>query len=381
MGAHVRLSSRGRRSVVGGATLPLRIVAGRHGSPYLYLRGTIRGRRVDESTGTDDPKAAEEIRIQRESEELNRSIHGDAISRTFAEAALSYLQLGGDGAHLNPILKHLGNTKLAHIGQHQIDAAALKLKPSASNATRNRQIYTPISAVLHHAAAKGWCSRPIIARPKQPQGRVRWITPAEAETLIAAAAPHLKPLLIFLLGTGARLSEALYLDWRQVNLTLGQVEFLDTKNGESRGVPLHPRVVAALANLEWDRKGAVFRRPAGKIRQAGRVWLAYEDRGGEGGGQIKTAWAGMSRRAKIADFTPHDCRHTWATWHYQANRDLIGLMKLGGWKSLKMVERYAHVNTTHLAPSILAMWKSREAGQNGLTAIEVDAPRRISPSR
>jgi integrase len=200
---------------------------------------------------------------------------------------------------------------------------------------------------------------------------VRWITEEEADTLIEAAADHLKPLLIFLLCTGARLSEALYLDWRFVDLSRGQVIFANvtgggqgTKNDESRSVPLHPRAIAALANLPWDRKGAVFRRPAGKVKLAGRVWLPYEDREGAGGGQIKTAWAGMLKRAGISDFTPHDCRHTWATWHYAANRDITALMQLGGWKSPEMVIRYAHVNTSHLAPSINRMW-GKDGKQSG----------------
>jgi integrase len=56
-----------------------------------------------------------------------------------------------------------------------------------------------------------------------------------------------------------------------------------------------------------------------------------------------------------ADLSPHDCRHTWATWHYAANRDIIALMKLGGWKWGKMVLRYAHVNVSHLAGSMNAL--------------------------
>jgi len=63
----------------------------------------------------------------------------------------------------------------------------------------------------------------------------------------------------------------------------------------------------------------------------------------------------LARNVPVTDFSPHDCRHTWATWHYAANRDLIGLMQLGGWKSEKMVLRYAHVNATHLAASIAAL--------------------------
>lgn len=343
--------------------MPIKLVR-RHGSPFWYLRGSIRGIRVDESTGVVEEGAAQEILIRRSNEVLNQSIHGDPAVRTFAEAALSYQEGGGDGSLLEPILLHFGDKTLAaSIGQAEIDACARKLHPKSAAATVNRKVYTPISAVLHHAARKKWCSKPVIARPKgHDRERVRWIDYEEAERLIVAAAPHLRSLVIFLLSTGARLSEALYLEWADVDLSACHVVFRPTaargiKTDEARGVPLPPRAVAALANLPWDRHGFVFRRPAGKIRKAGRIWLPYESRNGEGGGQIKTAWAGMCKRAKITDFTPHDCRHTWATWHYKANRDIAALMTLGGWKTPSMVFRYTHVNATHLAPSQAAIWE------------------------
>ena len=120
----------------------------------------------------------------------------------------------------------------------------------------------------------------------------------------------------------------------------------ETKNGGARGVPLHPRVIAALANLP-HRDREVFRRPDG---------LPFErPRGGEdhsAGTRAKTAFRAACQRAGIDNLHPHDCRHTWATWHYAANRDLGALMKLGGWKSERMVMRYAHVNVAELAPSI-----------------------------
>lgn len=336
----------------------------RKGSAFWYLRGTVRGRRVFESTGVDiaNRKAAEEVLIIRGRELLELTIHGDRAVRTFAEAALSYLASGGEAACLHPIIRHLGHRKVASIGQADIDECARRLKPNASPATLNRRIYTPISAVLQHAASLDWRGKPKITRPKQSQGRVRWITFAEAERLIDAAAPHLRPLVIFLLATGARLSEALYLDWREVDLMRGHVAFLDTKNGEARGVPLHPRAVAALANLP-HRDGVVFRRSLPYVTARGYhrgIGEPYRRRDGEGGGQIKTAWRSMLRRAGISDFSPHDCRHTWATWHYAANRDLGALMQLGGWKTPAMVMRYAHVNTLHLAGGIGRIW-----GQNG----------------
>lgn len=344
--------------------MPLRLVKGRHGSPYYYVRGSIRGIRVDRSTGCSEKEAADQVRIQVEGELLKRSIHGDSAVCTFAEAALSYMtEAGGDGQHLDPILAHFGAKMLVGaVGQAEIDACARRLFPKAVPATLNRKVYTPISAVLHHAARKKWCAKPVIARPKgHDKERVRWITHDEAERLIEAAAPHLRPLVVFLLSTGARLSEALYLEWADVDLSRAHVVFRPTdargiKTDEARGVPLPIRAVTELANLEWDRRGFVFRRPAGKIRTTGRVWLPYETRDGLGGGQIKTAWSGMLKRAGIADFTPHDCRHTWATWHYMKNRDIGALMTLGGWKTPAMVFRYTHINTAHLAPSQALVW-------------------------
>ena len=316
----------------------------RHGGQIWYIRGTVRGVPVDETTGTDDKARAEEIRIRREAEILDRRIHGIRKTATFLEAAVMYLEEGGASRFVDIVARHFGTMPLGEIDQAAIDRAARALYPKGSPSTRNRQVYTPVSAVLHFAAKKRMCDKPIIERPKQPKGRVRWITQDEANRLIGKSARHLKPLLTFLFYTGARLSEALYLDWRHVDLTRAHVAFLDTKTDDDRGIPLHPGVVAALANLP-HKSGAVFRRPDGKPYEFNE----------DSGGQIKTGFNGACRRAGIEDFTPHDCRHTWATWHYAANRDLIALMKLGGWKSERMVLRYAHINVDNLAASINAI--------------------------
>ena len=341
--------------------MPLKLTQ-RSGTPFWYLRGTVRGLSIRESTGTADRAQAEEIRALREAELVKRSVHGDKGTRTFPEAVLSYLEAGGEGKHLKALMERFRTTPLAQIGQAAIDDAAKALKPGASPATLNRHIYTPMAAVLHHAARTPWCDKPVISRPAQPKGRVRWITHEEADRLIGAA-KDIKPLVIFLLATGARLSEALYLDWRQVDLIRGQVQFLDTKNGGDRGVPLHSRAITALQALP-HRQGAVFRHHYGRIKKDGSkgpLGPAYADRGGEGGGQVKRAWATMVKNAGIADFTPHDCRHTWATWHYQANRDLGALMELGGWKSPDMVLRYAHTNSGQHAASVEAAWSPKSA--------------------
>ncbi len=315
-------------------------------SPYWIIRGTLRGIRVEESTGTSDKRIAEEIRAKREAEILAESVYGRRATSTFAAAALSYLENGGSKRFTAPVISHFGTTPLGKIDQDAIDKAARKLYPDAGPATRDRQCYAIASAILHHAAQRGWCAKPIIQRPKLPEGRIRWITIEEVDRLLAACSDHLRPLVTFMLYTGARTGEALWLDWRDVDLARAHITFPKTKNGDARGVPLHPRAVAALANLK-GRTGEVFRKPNGKPYS--RPKRADDTSAGT---RIKTAFGGACRRAGIVDFHPHDCRHTWATWHYIANRDLLQLMKLGGWKSERMVMRYAHVNVSEFQGSI-----------------------------
>jgi integrase len=324
--------------------MPLKLVK-RHNSDFWYIRGTVRGVTVDESTRLTRKEDADALRARREWELTQGAVFGRRATATFLQAAVSYMDAGGEKRFMRPVIEKLGRVQLSKIDQDMIDIVAREVYPEASNSTLNRQFYTPVSAVLKHAHDRKLCDHLVIKRPSQPPGRVRWISSDEAERLIDACAKHLRPLVIFLLYTGARLSEALYLEWSQVDLNRAHVSFLETKNGEPRGVPLHPRVVAELANLEKRNSSAVFRRPDG---------MPYEPKEG-GGGQIKTAFGGACKRAGIVDFSPHDCRHTFATWYYAKHRDLVGLKRLGGWKTDAMVLRYTHINTDDLAASINAL--------------------------
>jgi integrase len=352
--------------------MPLKLKR-RRGSPFWQLYGTLRGVNVRESCGTDVKSIAEEIKTKREWEILQRSVYGHKAGGTFDDGVVAYLENGGEARFLQPLIDHFGSTPLAKIDQAAIDAAAKKIYPGLAPATLDRQLYTPVSAVIAKAAEHGLCSPIKLKRPKMPKGRVRWILHAEAFALIEACAPHLKPLVAFLFYTGARVGEALWIDWRNIDLQRGQVQFLDTKNGRDRGVPLHPDLVAILANLP-HREGCVFRKQGRIIRPVG--FTPRNSNSGEpivpeyalgepyapldeddprdvsAGSRIKKGFSAAVKRAGITNFHPHDCRHTWATWHYQENRDLNMLMHLGGWSSLQMVLRYAHVNVAHAAPSI-----------------------------
>jgi integrase len=179
---------------------------------------------------------------------------------------------------------------------------------------------------------------------RRVRGVERWLTKDEAHRFINEG-NHIKPLLVFLFYTGARISEAMNLQLRDLDLASRHVQFIDTKNGTSRGVPLHPLVVDALTEMlavHRPNGGDVFR------QENGQEYLATT----RPSDKIKTVFKRALKRAGIKKFRIHDTRHTWATWHYKANRDLGALQKLGGWKTLELVMRYAHTNVDELSDTI-----------------------------
>ena len=69
--------------------MSLRLVR-RPSSPNWIIRGSIRGIRVEESTGVSDRRAGEEIRAKREAEVIAAAVYGRRAVATFAEAAVRY---------------------------------------------------------------------------------------------------------------------------------------------------------------------------------------------------------------------------------------------------------------------------------------------------
>ncbi len=287
------------------------------------VRGSYLRVSVDRSTGTPKKAVAQKVL-----QEIERAIERGSFASgpTFAGAALTYLNQGGERRFLQPLVMHFKETPLGRIDQRAVDEAAGALYPpgiseraSGHNATINRQVHTPVSAIL---ASAGVGLR--LRRPKQPTGRVRWISPQVAEDLIGACSPRLRPLVVFLLYTGCRISEATNLIWDDVELDQSYALVRTTKNGDPRGVHLPPVVVADLANIEGDRKATVF---------------GYPHRA-----HVYPAWHEACEKIGLEDFRPHDLCHTWATWMRRyGGRDEKGLVGTGRWRNRRSVDRYVHV--------------------------------------
>lgn len=327
--------------------MPLKLVPPRAGkSPYWSVRGTYLGRYVDRSTKARKRAVAVKA-LHRIEQEIESGQFAVVSEPDFASAALAYMNAGGERRFLTPLLRHFRTTPLREIAQADIDAAADALYPGATPATRNRQVYSPVSAVLKHAGMDHK-----LRRPKGSRGRVvtQWLWPEQAFAIFEAAAklePELEVLLRFLCYTGCRLGEALRLTCNEVRLSESFAYVRTSKNGDPRPVFLPPHLVATLAN-----------HPRGLDRTESRVFRFHQGGGLRNLLNAATAVAsGLPKpkrekrsgqpieQAHGLDWVNfHTFCHTYATWMRRyAGRDVKGLVGTGRWKSEQSASRYAHV--------------------------------------
>lgn len=326
----------------------------------LEIYGTIRpagekvGFRVRVRAGSDDEALAREEAIAIERETLrNHHLGQRPDTRSFAEACRSYLTHETRSTRTIQatarVLRYFGTMRLDQINQEAIDQARAILREGASAATVRRNLIAPVSAVMNHAARRDWCAVPLFDAPSVAEKPPAFLLPHQVEALEAAAAPHLRPLIRFLICTGARLSEALALEWRSVDLTGAVATFWEgeTKSGRRRVVELPPAAVTALQGI-GRRPGRVF------LTQRGRPYRDSE----EYGGQIKTGWRAAWEGVVITTTPsgPHILRHSWASWTYALNPDPLALMRAGGWSGLALVERYAHLLSAGHEDGIRRVW-------------------------
>jgi integrase len=60
-------------------------------------------------------------------------------------------------------------------------------------------------------------------------------------------------------------------------------------------------------------------------------------------------WRRVVKECGLEGVTFHSMRHSWASWHVQGKTPLKVLQEMGGWASLEMPMRYAHLDPGHLA--------------------------------
>ena len=185
-------------------------------------------------------------------------------------------------------------------------------------------------------------------RAPESRGRIRFLMDAEEKSLLDVADEPLRSVIILGIHTGLRAhSEALSLTWPNVDFIQKSVTVEDhfAKNGETRTVPLNSIALETLKALKARVPGPeVFMTCKGSNRKGDKHWEPYKS--------FRTAFETACRHAKLSGVTPHVLRHTFASRLVMRGADLRTVQELGGWKSLAMVQRYAHLSQEHKRQAI-----------------------------
>ncbi|MET2828893.1 tyrosine-type recombinase/integrase [Mesorhizobium shangrilense] len=285
---------------------------------------------------------------------------------TFSQAVKAYLDAGKDDRFILPLLDHFNTTRISDLTGSKVREAAKTIYPGNAYTTWNRQVVTPVKAVINHSADAGDCHpvkirgftkrdrdvRPPATSPKRAVDR-SYIDAFREHS----DDPRLSALMLFLFQTGARISDAIKLedDSPDIDLVNRKVTFRDMKNGEDGDADLTIEMVYEIQQLrEWKRE----RLAAWEARTPWKGRRSGERHSGRGAKKPnKRLFGFMTRRSVYKDIkricekaelpylgTHQPGRHSFATEMIVRNGiDVATTAWKGRWKSKALLmANYAH---------------------------------------
>lgn len=243
------------------------------------------------------------------------------------------------------------DTLLTRIGSDQVSAAHTRLtERGITNATVNRYL-AALSKLLSEAKRQGWIAQaPHIPLTTEPRGRIRWLTLEEEQELLTYIR-HIgqevyADLFLVAVETGARMGELRKLQVRDVDLAHSTVTFWETKNGQSRSVPLTETARQALREViaRGNLKGFQLVFKGVTPIRISRVWNRAKEHMGLG---------------DDPQFIPHALRHTCASRLVQSGVDLRVVKDWMGHRDIQTTLRYAHLAPKNLTQAAQVLEQAR----------------------
>ena len=239
-----------------------------HGSDNWLIEFKIDGKRFRRTSGTTVKRIAETLERKWRQDVIEGKNQIKAPTRlTFREAKDRYWKtvvcLKGSREHTKTAEKYALAIIEARFGQStyldQISAEEIALWKDAllatgkAPATVNRYLAT-LRAILNRAHSDWRALRYVPAFKLLPLNNKRtvYLSLDDEGRLLDACSDHLRPLVLCLLDTGARLSEALDLTWGDVVINGNRSSHIiirKTKNGDPRSIPLTARCRSMFENM------------------------------------------------------------------------------------------------------------------------------------
>lgn len=311
----------------------------RKGSPYYYTCVTIGGRKVRRSTGATNRREAEKIEREWKAE-------AESDAHTFEEVVAEYLgaRPNARAAYaIQALRQHFTGMVMQDLAP--ADIADYKARRDAAPSTVHKELATLRAALRYCQHERGWPVPANILKGRMPKLRdrgVRWLTRAEYDALLKAAAKNrraqwLPDFIALAVRTGLRHRELLGLTWRRVDLDnrLIYLSPADQKGARSSSVPINDTAADILA-----RRRAVNE---DKPRWHRSEFVIYRT----GGARIHSARKSFTKavtEADIPDLRIHDLRHTCAAWLVQAGVPLRTVAEVMRHKDIATTMIYSHLS-------------------------------------
>lgn len=222
-------------------------------------------------------------------------------------------------------------------------------KPTGTKSPRTMKHYRgTLELLFKHAIEWGWAANNPVENIKQlgkiNNNRVRFLDDDERSALIEACknSPNkqLHAVVIFALSTGARKNEILSIKDGDLDLERNTAILRDTKNGETRSVPI-------MGPLQDLMKNQIKLRDELNKKLPKPSEFIFPRKDGLKSIDIRKAWENARGKAGIVDFRFHDLRHSAASYLAMNGATLLEIAAVLGHKTLQMVKRYSHLSESH----------------------------------
>ena len=313
---------------------------------YILYRGRD-GKQRREATGTDSKMRAEALLIKRIGEAaVGQTPEQDLKSLRYEAIRDAYLR---DGRSTDPHVRHL-NTFFAGMKVTQIDTDALREfidcrreEDDASDPTIRRDLI-PLRAMFNLARKEGKLGMsdiPHFPMPKDSDPAGKYIEPKEFSEIKKYLSPDLRDFYEFMYATGCRLGALQKITWGMLNSDCTQIslpsEIVKTRRPlliVLAGSQLQP-IAKALRKRRLSHKKSHSADPNGIVfdyTNYRREWAKAVAKAGLG------TWDPITK--KRTGVRIHDCRCSAAINLLAAGVDEGLVLKIGGWKTRAMLDRY-----------------------------------------
>lgn len=251
---------------------------------------------------------------------------------------------------------HFGSMKLAEVDQTVVDDYEEKRvdgeigRPSVPGTVRKELAALRACFNWHASPARGKKRLidakdvPAFILPEESDPRDRWLTRAEIDKLLTAAAgegrmSRIERFFWLALETAARKQAILDLTWDRVDFETRMIHYAVPGRKQTKkrrpSVPISDRLLPVLRRMEAERTGDLV------LDHGGAVWAAVQS-AVRRAGLAPRVERGTGESATGTGISPHTLRHTAATHMARGGVPLYDIAGILG-NTLAMVERvYAH---------------------------------------